>query len=81
MPGHRPVGTLTRMVEVLTVDDQAVFRAVAREVIDATPGFATAGEAGSGPEALELIHDTRGIAWRSSTFGCPAWTAWRRRVG
>jgi len=47
------------MVEVLTVDDQAVFRAVAREVIDATPGFETAGEAGAGPEALELIHDTR----------------------
>ena len=43
------------MVEVLTVDDQAVFRAVARDVIDATSGFRPAGEAASGPEALELI--------------------------
>jgi DNA-binding NarL/FixJ family response regulator len=43
------------MVEVLTVDDQEVFRAVARDVIDATPGFEPAGEAASGPEALELI--------------------------
>jgi len=47
------------MVDVLTVDDQAVFRAVARDVIDATPGFAAVGEAESGPEALERINDTR----------------------
>jgi two-component system invasion response regulator UvrY len=43
------------MVAVLTVDDQAVFRGVAREVIDATPGFESAGEAASGLEALRLI--------------------------
>ena len=41
------------MVAVLTVDDQAVFRAAARKVIDATPGFESTGEAASGPEALE----------------------------
>jgi two-component system, NarL family, invasion response regulator UvrY len=46
------------MVDVLTVDDQPIFRSVAREVIDATPGFQTAGEAASGPEALELIRET-----------------------
>ena len=45
------------MVDVVTVDDQAVFRAVAQDVIDATPGFATAGEAASGPEALDLVRD------------------------
>jgi two-component system invasion response regulator UvrY len=40
-------------VRVLTVDDQAVFRGIAREVIDATPGFESVGEAASGEEALE----------------------------
>jgi two-component system invasion response regulator UvrY len=43
------------MVEVLTVDDQEVFRAVARDVIEATPGFTSGGEAASGLEALRLL--------------------------
>ena len=43
------------MVDVLTVDDQEVFRAVAREVIDSTPGFHQVLEARSGEEALELL--------------------------
>jgi two-component system invasion response regulator UvrY len=47
------------MVDVLTVDDQEIFRAVAREVIDATPGFEPSGEAASGLEALALIADSR----------------------
>ena len=42
-------------VRVLTVDDQAVFRGVAREVIDATPGFEVAGEATSGEDALTAV--------------------------
>ena len=42
-------------VRVLTVDDQAVFREIAREVIDATPGFASVGEAASGEEALRAV--------------------------
>src|SRR3954447_14709890 len=42
-------------VRVLTVDDQAVFRGVAREVIEATPGFRTIGEATSGVEALDAV--------------------------
>ena len=39
-------------VRVLTVDDQATFRGIAREVIDATPGFDSVGEAASGEEAI-----------------------------
>ena len=44
----------TPSVGVVTVDDQAVFRCVAREVIDATSGFEALGEASSGEEALRL---------------------------
>jgi two-component system invasion response regulator UvrY len=40
---------------VVTVDDQAVFRSVAREVVEATPGFEPAGEAASGEEAIQLL--------------------------
>jgi two-component system invasion response regulator UvrY len=43
---------------VLTVDDQAVFRKVARDVIEATPGFEAVGEAASGEEALALVAAT-----------------------
>jgi DNA-binding NarL/FixJ family response regulator len=39
-------------VRVLTVDDHAVFRDAAREVIEATVGFEHVGEATSGEEAL-----------------------------
>jgi len=42
-------------VRVLTVDDQAVFRAIAREVIDATPGFESVGEVANGHEALAAV--------------------------
>jgi len=42
-------------VRVLTVDDQAVFRGIAREVIDATPGFESVGEAASGEEAIAAV--------------------------
>ena len=45
---------LSAPVGVLTVDDQAVFRRVAREVIEATEGFEVLGEASSGEEALQL---------------------------
>jgi two-component system invasion response regulator UvrY len=41
-------------VTVLTVDDQAVFRRAAHDLIAATPGFEEVGQAASGPEALEL---------------------------
>ena len=42
-------------VRVLTVDDQAVFRGIAREVIDATVGFESVGEAATGEEALAAV--------------------------
>ena len=46
-------------VRVVTVDDQAVFRRAAEVVIDATPGFELAGEAGSGDEGLEVVERVR----------------------
>ena len=46
-------------VTVLAVDDQPIFRRVARSLIEATPGFEQVGEAASGPEALELAADLR----------------------
>ncbi len=39
-------------VQVLTVDDQLVFRDAARALIFSTPGFDLVGEASSGAEAL-----------------------------
>ena len=42
-------------MSVLTVDDQAVFRGAARDVIEATAGFTSAGEASCGEEAVVLI--------------------------
>jgi two-component system, NarL family, invasion response regulator UvrY len=44
-----------REVGVLTVDDQPVFRAVARAVIAATPGFHFVGQANSGEEAVDAL--------------------------
>jgi two-component system, NarL family, invasion response regulator UvrY len=44
-------------VGVLTVDDQASFRDVARTVIEATAGFELLGEAGCGEEALALADE------------------------
>jgi two-component system, NarL family, invasion response regulator UvrY len=48
-------GDASPSVSVLTVDDQSIFRGIAREVIDATPGFESIGEATSGEEALEAV--------------------------
>lgn len=44
-------------VRVLTVDDQAVFRATARDLIHATNGFEPVGEAASGEAALSLVDE------------------------
>lgn len=44
-------------ISVVTVDDQAVFRGVARELIEATAGFESVGEAESGEAALTLIDE------------------------
>ena len=40
-------------MRVLTIDDQAIFRAIARDVINATAGFEPVGEAPDGPTGLE----------------------------
>jgi two-component system, NarL family, invasion response regulator UvrY len=47
-------------VGVLVVDDQLVFRHVARDVVDAaSPEFVLLGEAASGPHALAVMDDLR----------------------
>jgi len=46
-------------VGVLVVDDQQVFRDVAREVIEATPPFELLGEASSGEQALSVVEALR----------------------
>ena len=45
----------TELVRVLAVDDQKPFREAARQVVDATAGFAWAGEAASGAEAVDRV--------------------------
>ena len=42
---------------MLAVDDQRPFREAARRVVDATAGFAWAGEAASGEEAVMLVRE------------------------
>ena len=44
---------------VLVVDDQAPFRSAAKAVLRRLPGFELAGEAASGPEAIELVDRLR----------------------
>ena len=52
------MGALTQArVGVLAVDDQPVFLAVAREVVDSTPGFRWVGGAGSGEAALDAVEE------------------------
>jgi DNA-binding NarL/FixJ family response regulator len=46
-------------VQVLTVDDQAVFLEAARALIASTPGFVLAGEVGSGAEAIRAVEALR----------------------
>jgi len=48
-------GTLT--VGVVVVDDQLVFRQVAREVIAVTPGFEMIGDAASGEQGLAVVEE------------------------
>jgi DNA-binding NarL/FixJ family response regulator len=42
-------------VSVLVVDDQELFRAVVRDVVDATPDMTLVGEAASGEEAVAAV--------------------------
>ena len=39
----------------MTVDDQEVFRELARQVVEATPGFESLGEVASGEEAIPAV--------------------------
>jgi DNA-binding NarL/FixJ family response regulator len=45
----------TNPYTVVVVDDQAPFRMAAKAVLRRLPGFELAGEASSGPEAIELV--------------------------
>jgi DNA-binding NarL/FixJ family response regulator len=45
---------MTNMIKVLVVDDHALFRRGVVELLREQPDFSLAGEAGSGPAALEL---------------------------
>jgi DNA-binding NarL/FixJ family response regulator len=45
------------LVRVLAVDDQEVFRRVARQLVASTEGFELVGEASSGEQALSLAGD------------------------
>ena len=47
------------MIRVVLVDDQALWRAGIRHVIDAQPDLTVVGEAGDGRQALELLATTR----------------------
>jgi two-component system invasion response regulator UvrY len=56
MSSSRPTDDApARSVGVMTVDDQALFRAAVRDVISATPPFELVGEATSGTEAIALF--------------------------
>jgi DNA-binding NarL/FixJ family response regulator len=52
-----PSDLSAELVRVLAVDDQRPFREAARRVVDATAGFAWAGEARSGEEAVALVRE------------------------
>ena len=52
-----PTDLSAELVRVFAVDDQRPFREAARRVVDATAGFAWAGEAGSGEEAVDLVRE------------------------
>ena len=52
-----PTDLSSELVRVFAVDDQRPFREAARRVVDATAGFAWAGEAGSGEEAVTLVRE------------------------
>jgi DNA-binding NarL/FixJ family response regulator len=54
-----PTDLSAELVWVLAVDDQRPFREAAHRVVDATAGFAWAGEAGSGAEAVALIRERK----------------------
>ena len=59
MPRAPTVSENAQPVRVLTVDDQDIFRAAARELVARTPGFETVGEADCGAQALAEVDALR----------------------
>ncbi len=59
MPGREVTIDDMDTVQVLIVDDQPPFRAVARTVVRLAPGFEVAAEAETGEEAIELARSER----------------------
>jgi pilus assembly protein CpaE len=57
--GSCEADSVTSPRSVLVVDDQAPFRSAARAVLRRLEGFEFAGEASSGPEAIELVDRLR----------------------
>jgi DNA-binding NarL/FixJ family response regulator len=57
--GSCEADSVTSPRSVLVVDDQAPFRSAARAVLRRLEGFEFAGEAASGPEAIELVDRLR----------------------
>jgi DNA-binding NarL/FixJ family response regulator len=52
-------GSEVATATVLTIDDQAHFRAVARQLVSAVPGFRALADAASGHEGLEMARTLR----------------------
>jgi len=67
-------------IRVLTVDDQAMFRRVARDVIDATPGSGRIGKAAAGEEGLEAVERLRPDLVLLDVR-MPGWTGSKSRTG
>lgn len=59
MPGNgvQAGGPGSDAVRVLVVDDQEAFRGALRQLLHAAGGFALAGEATSGEDALEMVEE------------------------
>ena len=50
---------MTAPIRVVLVDDQALFRAGIRMVVDSQPDLQVVGEAGDGAEALQVVRAQR----------------------
>jgi DNA-binding NarL/FixJ family response regulator len=48
-----------KLIRVLIVDDQAPFRAAARDVVDLADGFEVVGEAETGEASIERVRDLK----------------------
>ena len=55
--GGKLHGPVQAPVRIVTVDDQPLFRAVARAIVEHTPGFEVVGESGDGETAVRLTRD------------------------